>query len=130
MVVGQETKRKIIGLYFTQHKNIREIAKEVQKSSRDVVAMVKEHTQELQRSQPSMNAGDGAAQQIEEASIEPLVYVRAYELFTKGLTPLQVESELKISEEDTTRYYTEYLRIEAVTRLRLPFKATAGTRKN
>jgi hypothetical protein len=42
MAVGQETKRKIIELYFTQHKNIREIAKEVQKSSRDIVTMVME----------------------------------------------------------------------------------------
>ncbi len=33
MAVGRETKRKIMEMYFTQHKNIREIAKEVQKSS-------------------------------------------------------------------------------------------------
>jgi DNA-directed RNA polymerase specialized sigma subunit len=47
MSVGQETKRKIIELYFIQHKNIREIAKEVQKSSREVVAVVKERKQGL-----------------------------------------------------------------------------------
>ena len=108
MVADQETKRKIIELYFVQHKNIREIAKEVQKSSRDVIAIVKEYKQELQQLQPSMSAGDGVAQQIEEASIEPPVSVKAYELFTKGLTPLQVASELKLSEADTTNYYTEY----------------------
>jgi transposase-like protein len=132
MAVGQETKRKIIELYFTQHKNIREIAKEVQKSSRDVVAMVKKHKQELQQSQPSMSAGDGVDQQIEEASIEPHVNVRAYELFTKGLTPLQVESELKLSEADTTNYYTEYLRLKRLPdlgyllkRLRTPEKISA-----
>jgi hypothetical protein len=132
MAVGQETKRKIIELYFTQHKNIREIAKEVQKSSRDVVAMVKEHKQELQQSQPSMSAGDGVAQQIEEASIEPPVSVIAYELFTKGSTPLQVVTELKLSEEDTTRYYVEYLRLKKLPnlgslleRLRVPEKISA-----
>lgn len=43
MATAQETKKKIIELYFTQHKNIREIAKEVHKSSRDVVAIVKDH---------------------------------------------------------------------------------------
>jgi hypothetical protein len=132
MAVGQETKRKIIELYFTQHKNIRVIAKEVQKSSRDVVAMVKEHKQELQQSQPSMSAGDGVAQQIEEASIEPPVSVKAYELFVKGSTPLQVVTELKLSEEDTTRYYVEYLRLKKLPnlgslleRLRVPEKISA-----
>jgi hypothetical protein len=131
MAAGQETKRKIIELYFTQHKNIREIAKEVQKSSRDVVAMVKEHKQELQRSQPSMSAGDGVAQQI-EASIEPPVSVKAYELFVKGSTPLQVVTELKLSEEDTNRYYVEYLRLKKLPnlgslleRLRVPEKISA-----
>jgi hypothetical protein len=132
MTVGQETKRKIIELYFIQHKNIREIAKEVQKSSRDVVAIVKEHKQELQQSQPSMSAGDGVAQQIEEASIEPPVNVKAYELFTKGLAPLQVKSELKLSEAETTNYYTEYLRLKKLPdlayllkRLRVPEKISA-----
>jgi hypothetical protein len=122
MAVGQETKRKIIELYFTQHKNIREIAKEVQKSSRDVVAMVKDHKQKLQQSQPSLSAGDGVVQQIEEAS----------ELFVKGSTPLQVVTELRLSEEDTTRYYVEYLRLKKLPnlgslleRLRVPEKTSA-----
>jgi fructose-1,6-bisphosphatase/sedoheptulose 1,7-bisphosphatase-like protein len=123
-MVGQETKRKIIELYFTQHKNIREIAKEVQKSSRNVVIVVKEHKQKLkQSSQAGINARDDVDQQKEVDFIRSPINVRANELFTKGLTPPQVASELKLSEEDTTSYYTEY-------RLRLPFKATAGSRKN
>ena len=65
MVTGQETKKKIIELYFTQHKNIRQISK-VQKSNRDVVAMIKEHKQEIQESQPNMIAEDGVDQQKEE----------------------------------------------------------------
>jgi fructose-1,6-bisphosphatase/sedoheptulose 1,7-bisphosphatase-like protein len=51
MSVGPETKVKIIDLYFAQHKNIRDIAKEVQKSSRDVVAVVRKHKQKLEQSQ-------------------------------------------------------------------------------
>jgi hypothetical protein len=132
MVADQETKRKIIELYFVQHKNIREIAKEVQKSSRDVIAIVKEYKQELHHLQPSMSAGDGVDQQIEEASIKPPVRAKAYELFTKGLTALQVESELKLSEADTTNYYTEYIRLKKLPdlsyllkRLRVPEKINA-----
>ena len=131
MVTDQETKRKIIELYFIQHKNIREIAKEVQKSSRDVVAMIKEHKREIHRSQPNMIAGDRVDQR-EEDSIEPPVSVKAYELFVKGSTPPQVATELILSEEDTTKYYTEYLRLKKLPdlgyllkRLRVPEKISA-----
>jgi hypothetical protein len=127
--VDTETKRKIIELYFIQHKNIREIAREVKKSSRDVVAVVKEHKRGLQQSHASINTGDNLDQQKKEYSIEPPVNVKARELFTKGSTPLQVASELKLSEEDTTKYYTEYLRLNQLAnlgsllrRLRVPEK--------
>jgi fructose-1,6-bisphosphatase/sedoheptulose 1,7-bisphosphatase-like protein len=47
MAVDIETKRKVIELYFSQRKNIREVAKLVQEPSRDIVAVVKEHKQKL-----------------------------------------------------------------------------------
>jgi hypothetical protein len=130
MVVDIETKRKIIELYFTQRKNIRQVAGEVQKSSREVVAVVKGHKQGLrQSSQASISAGNNVDQQKEKESIEPPINVKAYELFANGLTPVQVASELKLSEEDTTRYYAEYLRLKQLPnlgslleRLRVPEK--------
>ena len=79
-----------------------------------------------------MSLRDGVAQQIEEASVEPPVSVKAYELFVKGSTPLEVVTELNLSEEDTTRYYVEYLRLKKLPnlgslleRLRVPEKISA-----
>ena len=63
MAVDIETKEKVIELYFTQHKNIHEIAKEVQKSSRDVVAVVKDHKQKLRLSESSIHVRDNVNQQ-------------------------------------------------------------------
>jgi hypothetical protein len=100
----------VIELYFTQHKNIREVVKLVQKSSRDVIAVVKEHKQKLWSSESSIQVEDNVNQQRED-SIDPPVNIKAYELFTKGLTPLQVVLELKLSEADATKYYVEYLRL-------------------
>jgi hypothetical protein len=100
MAVDMETKRRVIELYFTQHKNIREIAKEVQKSSRDVVAVVRKHKQKLEQSQASINAENNIDQQKEESFIQPSVSVKAYDLFVKGLTPLQVAIELKPVADD------------------------------
>ena len=82
MAIDIETKRKVIELYFTQHKNIREVAKEVKKSSRDVVAVIKEHKQKLRLSESSIHNVDNVNQQKED-SIKPPVNVKAYELFTK-----------------------------------------------
>ncbi len=91
--------------------------------------MVREHKQELQRSQPSMSTGNDVDQQKED---QPSVSVKAYDLFVKGSTPLQVSIELKLSEEDTTKYYTEYLRLkqlpklgQLLERLRIPEKISA-----
>jgi hypothetical protein len=79
-----------------------------------------------------MNAGDGVDQQKEPDTIDPTVSVKAYELFVKGSTPLQVTTELKLSEEDTTKYYIEYLRLKKLPnlgslleRLRVPEKISA-----
>ena len=93
--------------------------------------MVKEYKQKLRPSESSIHVGDNVNQQRED-SIEPPINVKAYELFTKGLTPLQVASELKLSEEATTRYYEEYLRLKRLPnlgylleRLRVPEKISA-----
>lgn len=42
MAIQQETKNKIIDLYFKEHLPIREIAKISKKSSRDITAILKE----------------------------------------------------------------------------------------
>jgi hypothetical protein len=63
-----------------------------------------------------IHGGDNVNQQKED-SIEIPVNVKAYDLFTKGLTPLQVVSELRLSETDATKYYTEYLRLERLPKL-------------
>jgi hypothetical protein len=94
--------------------------------------VVKEHKQRLRTSESSIHGEDNVNQKREEDFMEPPVNVKAYELFTKGLTPLQVATELKISEEDTTRYYTQYLRLKKLPnlgylleRLRVPEKISA-----
>jgi hypothetical protein len=105
-----------IELYFNERKIIREVAKEIKKSSRDVVAVVKKHKQKLRLSQMNIHRGDNVNQPKGD-TIEPPVNVKAYELFIKGLTPLQVVSELKLSEVDATKYYVEYLRLKRLPKL-------------
>jgi acyl CoA:acetate/3-ketoacid CoA transferase alpha subunit len=42
MVIDKETRRTIIDLHSSQHKNIRQITKITRKSSRDITAILKE----------------------------------------------------------------------------------------
>jgi DNA-directed RNA polymerase specialized sigma subunit len=62
MAIDIETKREIIELYFSQRKTIREVAKIVKKSSRDVVAVVKEYKQKLWVLQTSIHSEDNVNQ--------------------------------------------------------------------
>src|SRR5215207_6336325 len=110
MAIDEDTKSKIIDLYLNQHKTIRQIAKIVKKSSRDVNAVVKEDKQKLRVSNPSKQ-GDSINDNRNQKKGEPSKYsvsARAYRLFAQGLTPLQVTIELGLLEADATKYYLEY----------------------
>jgi hypothetical protein len=54
MAIDENTKDKIIDLSFTQHKTIREIARIVGKSSRDIIAVLKKHSTQPVRDIPAI----------------------------------------------------------------------------
>ena len=120
MAIHPETKNKIIDLYFKEHLPIREIAKITKKSSRDVNAVVKDHKQMLRLSYPSKQGDSINTNRNQEKEGEPSNYpvnARAYQLFTQGLTPLQVSIELGLLEKDATTYYLEYTRLLDLVKL-------------
>jgi hypothetical protein len=79
MAIDEETKRRIIDLYFNQRETIRAISAIVKKSSRDIEPVVMEHKQNIQSFQPcihenSHNDGDvnqqkGRHKQMTEQSV-------------------------------------------------------------
>jgi hypothetical protein len=119
MAIDEDTKSKIIDLHLNQHKAIRQIAKIVKKSSRDVNAVVKEDKQKLgvsNHSKQGDSINDNRNQEKEEPSNYP-VNAKAYRLFAQGLTPLQVTIELGLLEADATKYYLEYTRLLDLAKL-------------
>jgi hypothetical protein len=118
MAIYEETKRRIIDL-VGQHKTIRQIAKIVNKSSRDVVAVIKQYNQKPQISNPSRpgdDTNDNRNQEKDEPDSYP-VNAKAYRLFSQKLTPIDVSIRLALSESDATKYYIEYLRLQNLTYL-------------
>jgi hypothetical protein len=118
MAIDEDTKRKIIDLYFSQSKPIRHITNIVKKSSRDIIAVVKEHKQRLRRASKQEDSISDEKNQAKEG--KPSNYpinAKAYRLFSQGQTPLQVTIELGLSEMDATRYFIEYHRLKRLPEL-------------
>lgn len=91
------TNRKIIDLYFNQHKTIREVCKILGKSSRYAVPIIKEHRLRL---------ADNPEQE------KDLTKVRAYRLFVEGKSPMEVATKLNLSGSTVQQYYIQYWKLE------------------
>jgi hypothetical protein len=130
MAIDEETKRRIIDL-VGQHKTIRQIAKIVNKSSRDVVAVIKQYKQKPQISNPSKpgnSTDDDRNQEKDEPDNYP-VNAKAYRLFSQKLTPIDVSIRLALSESDATKYYIEYLRLQNLTDLPEIFRSLGNVKE-
>jgi hypothetical protein len=102
-----EREELVLDLYFNQNKNYRQIAKIVKMSVRDIGEIVNKAKQEKERQEHKS------------------IVVQAYELFSKGKTPLQVAIDLNIGQAQVTQYYSEYLKLRGVddiTKIYVEFK--------
>lgn len=80
----QRRERLVLDLYYNQGKNTREIAQDVRMSFSAIGAILKKATQENERSKEKTEKMSQSAQ--------------AYELFSKGKTPIQVAIALNLSD--------------------------------
>jgi Sigma-70, region 4 len=107
VLTRKEREELVLDLYFDQNKTYSEIAKIAKISPRDIKPIIDKAYQEKERKEHKSTA------------------VQAYELFSKGKTPLQVAIDLNIGEAPATQHYTEYLRlmqIDDITKIYLEFK--------
>jgi transcriptional regulator len=103
MLTRQEREQAVLDLY-NQGKTIREIAKELRMSFRDIGAILKKASGELEE---------------EEGIKDPLSSSnKAYRLFSNGKTPIQVAITLNLSDEETIKFYQEYLNLKQMHELR------------
>ncbi|MFL6329372.1 MAG: hypothetical protein ACJ71I_18070, partial [Nitrososphaeraceae archaeon] len=107
MLTRKEREELVLDLYFKENKTYHEIAKIARISPRDIKPIIDKAYHEKERTEHKSLA------------------VQAYELFSKGKTPLQVTIDLNIGEHQATQYYTEYLRLvqlDDITQLYLELK--------
>jgi hypothetical protein len=111
----QERERLVLELY-NQGKTIREIAKEVRMSFRDIGVILNKAVEEKT---------EGLKEQHEE--IQQLsVSSQAYKLFSEGKTPLDVAVTLNLRESETTKFYKEYWKLKQLHNLTIIYEETKG----
>ena len=113
MLTRQEKERLVIDLY-NQGKTIRDIAKELRMSFRDIGSILKKASGEMEENQDK-----------EQSSLlSPSA--QAYSLFSKGKEPIEVAIALDLTESETTKYYEEYWNLKQMHELRMVYEEIGG----
>jgi predicted DNA-binding protein YlxM (UPF0122 family) len=80
----QNRKKRVIDLYFNQHKTYAEIAEIEKISPRDIHAIIKEE--------------DTRRQKHRDQQMQEEISSKSYKLFSKGKTPVEVATTLNLRE--------------------------------
>src|SRR5215203_2806698 len=112
MLTRQEKERLVIDLY-SQGKTIRDIAKELRMSFRDIGGILKSGEKEEEKEKKE-----------KQLLLSPST--RAYRLFSKGKTPIEVAIALNLSEVETTKFYEEYWNLKQMQELRMIYEEIGG----
>jgi len=92
--ITEERKKRVIDLYFNQHKTYAEIAEIEHISPRDIHAIIKEEEARRQKHKHQQHRQE--------------ITSKAYKLFSEGKTSVQVAIILNLREPAVTKLYTEY----------------------
>jgi hypothetical protein len=106
--LSKDRKKRVIDLYFNQHKTYAEIAQIEKMSPRDIHAIIKE---EIARRQKHKD---------QELSAE------AYKLFSEDKTTVQVATMLNLPASKVTKLHREYWMLRGLDKLNTIYKETNG----
>jgi hypothetical protein len=111
LATDESIKGNITELYFNQNKSIREIARTIKKSSRDIVAVLKESGDKENKHSRNIIA-------IPRHTDEGLpLNIKAYKLLSKGRSLMQTTIELKLTAQQAQQFNTEYWKLMQLDQL-------------
>ena len=116
MLTRQEREQNVLSLY-NQGKTIREIAKEIRMSFRDIGAVLKKEEKEKERQERQLKNNTTPNSDSTENGMA--LTTQAYKLFSQAKTPVDVAIELNLSEKQVTKYYREYWKLKGLYKLNL-----------
>jgi transposase len=109
ILTRQERERLVLDLY-NQGKTIREIAKEVRMSFRDIGAILNKAVEEKT---------EGSK---EEEQQQLSLSAQAYKLISDRKTPLEVAIALNLKESEATKFYKEYWKLKQLHNLNMVYE--------
>jgi hypothetical protein len=112
MQISDERKKRVIDLYFNQHKTYAEIAQIEKTSPRDIHTIIKEEKTRRQK--------DKDQHQHQEMS------AKGYKLFSEGKTTVQVTTMLNLPASKVIKLYIEYWKLRRLDKLNSIYKETNG----
>ena len=112
MQITEDRKKRVIDLYFNQHKTYAEIAQIERISPRDIHTIIKEEEARRQKYEHQQ-------QQAELSS-------KAYKLFSEGRKPLEVTTILNLPASNVSKLYREYWKLRGLDKLYTIYKETNG----
>jgi hypothetical protein len=103
-----EKEKRVIALHL-EGKTIRDIAKEVKMSFRDISKIIKAYDKKV-RLENKTKEQEGNNQETTTKKLS--LSSQAYGLFLNGKTPVQVAMDLNLDFQKVRRYWTEFLRLQ------------------
>jgi hypothetical protein len=116
MLTRQEREQNVLILY-NQGRTIREIAKELRMSFRDIGAVLKKEEKEKERQERQLENSTTPNSDSTESGIS--LSSQAYKLFSQAKTPVDVPIVLNLSEKQVTKFYMEYWKLNGFYKLNL-----------
>ena len=113
ILTRQERERLVLELY-NQGKTVREIAKEVRMSFRDIGAILNKAVEE--------KTEGSKEQELQQLSLS----AHAYKLFSDRKTPLEVAITLNLRESEATKFYKEFWKLKQLHNLSMLYEETNG----
>jgi hypothetical protein len=110
--ITEERKKRVIDLYFNQHKTYADIAQIEKMSPRDIHAIIKEEKARRQKYKHQ--------QQHQE------MVAKSFQLFSEGKRPVQVAIKLNLGPSQITKLYIGYWKLKRLHILNLIYKETNG----
>jgi hypothetical protein len=119
LVVDQATKRRIIDLSSNEHHTIRDIAKNTKKSSRDIIAILRksEHNGKAEETNIHGNNIPTPKKETGDTEYDLPPNIKAYKLFSKGKSLVEVTIELKLTAQQAQQFNTEYWKLMQMDQL-------------
>jgi transposase len=125
IITRKERERLVLELY-NQGKTIREIAKEVRMSFRDIGVILNKAVEKKDEALKEQGHDNNGAQYNQQEQHHLSLAAQAYKLFSDRKTPLEVAIALNLAESEATKFYRQYWKLRQLHNLNMVYEEIKG----